>query len=76
MAEALGSSITELVRLQLDPLLAVPRQIHALNASAIGEGGLDPDNVPELARTLISQMAMVPAGSINDGLDPVPAANP
>jgi hypothetical protein len=47
LAEALGSSITELVRLQLDPLLAVPRQIHALKASAIGEGRLDPDNVPD-----------------------------
>ena len=47
MAEALGSSISELVRLQLDPLLTVPRQIHALNASAIREGGLDPDNVPD-----------------------------
>lgn len=64
------------MRLQLDQLLAVPRQINALNASAIREGRIDPDNVHELARTLISQMAVFPVGYINDGLDPVPAANP
>jgi signal transduction histidine kinase len=67
LAEALGTSITEQVRLQLDQLLAVPRQINALNASAIREGRLDPDDFPQLARTFISQMAVFPAGYINYG---------
>jgi len=46
LAEALGSSITELVRLQLDQLLAVPRQINVLNASAIREGASIPTTFP------------------------------
>lgn len=67
LAESLGTSITEQVRLQLDQLLAVPRQINTLNASAIREGRLDPDDFPRLARTFISQMGVFPAGYINYG---------
>ena len=58
LAEALGTSITEQVRLQLNQLLAAPRQINALNASAIREGRLDPDNFSQMARTFITQMAV------------------
>jgi len=67
LAEALGTSITEQVRLQLNQLLAAPRQINALNASAIREGRLDPDNFSQMARTFITQMAVFPVGYINYG---------
>lgn len=67
LAEAVGISITEQVRLQLNQLLAAPRQINSLNASAIREGRLDPNNFSQLASTFISQMGVFPVGYINYG---------
>ena len=65
LADALGSSISEQVRLQLDQLLSAPPQINALNSRAIAEGFLDPGNFNQLARTFINQMAVFPVGYIN-----------
>jgi signal transduction histidine kinase len=67
LADALGNSISEQVRLQLDQLLNAPPQINALNGRAIAEGRLDPGNLSQLASTFISQMEVFPVGYINYG---------
>lgn len=67
LAAALGRSISEQVRRELDILLEAPRLITRLNAAAIESGQLDPQNFLQLERTFTSQMAMVPVGYINYG---------
>ena len=67
LADALGRSISEQVRLQLDQLLTAPPQINALNGRAIAEGRLDANNLSQLARTFIAQMGVFPVDYINYG---------
>lgn len=67
LAAALGRSISDQVRRELDILLEAPRLITRLNAAAIESGRLDPQNFPQLESTFASQMEMVPVGYINYG---------
>ncbi|MFM7268651.1 MAG: ATP-binding protein [Cyanobium sp.] len=67
LAYGLGKATSEQVRLQLDGLLADPRQINTLNSSAIGEGRLDPADFRQMGQTFISQMGVFPVSYINYG---------
>jgi len=55
------------VRLQLDGLLADPRQINTLNSRAIREGRLDPGDFRQMGQAFISQMEVFPVSYINYG---------
>jgi len=67
LAYGLGSAISAQVRLQLDQLLAAPRQVNSLNGRAIAEGRLNPDDFGQMGQTFISQMQVFPVGYINYG---------
>ena len=67
LAGALGQSISEKVRRELDRLVEAPRLINQLNGEAIENGQLDPENFPQLRRTFQSQMGLFPVGYINYG---------
>ena len=67
LAGALGQSISEKVRRELDRLVEAPRLINQLNGEAIEHGQLDPENFPQLRRTFQSQMGLFPVGYINYG---------
>ncbi|MFM7266461.1 MAG: HAMP domain-containing protein [Cyanobium sp.] len=67
LAGALGQSISEKVRRELDRLLEAPRLINQLNGEAIENGELDPENFTQLRRTFQSQMRLFPVGYINYG---------
>ena len=67
LAGALGQSISEKVRRELDRLLEAPRLINQLNGEAIENGQLDPENFPQLRRIFQSQMRLFPVGYINYG---------
>ncbi len=54
LAGALGQSISEKVRRELDRLVEAPRLINQLNGEAIENGQLDPENFPQLRRTFQS----------------------
>lgn len=67
LAYGLGEATSEQVRLQLDGLLAAPRQINTLNSRAIRAGQLDPGDFRQMGQTFISQMAVFPVSYINYG---------
>ena len=67
LAGALGQSISEKVRRELDRLVEAPQLINQLNGEAIENGQLDPENFPQLRRTFQSQMGLFPVGYINYG---------
>ncbi len=67
LAGALGRSISQQVRQELDTLLQAPRLLTQLNGRAIESGQLDPENFPELERTFLAQMRLFPVGYINYG---------
>jgi signal transduction histidine kinase len=63
----LGSAISEQVRLQLDQLLAAPRQVNSLNVDAIAEGRLNPEDFEQMVQTFSSQMKVFSVDYINYG---------
>lgn len=67
LAFGLGAAISAQVRLQLDELLAAPRQVNTLNSQAIADGRLNPDDFAQMGQTFISQMQVFPVGYINYG---------
>lgn len=67
LASALGQTISEQVRQELDTLLDAPRLLTELNGAAIDSGQLDPQNFPQLERAFQAQMLRFPVGYINYG---------
>jgi signal transduction histidine kinase len=67
LASALGQSISDQVRQELDHLLETPRLLTELNGAAIDSGQLDPENFPQLERAFQAQMLRFPVGYINYG---------